>query len=165
MLRHGTHKFFQAGLDTPPKVQVVYIIVLCCFLSPVCSGTTVYARLCVVLCVWAFLTYNSLLFFPLCYRTRTLYANQSIIYYNGTLYSSSFLLLLYTYLVGDRPSFISLASTTISMQVSLQELSLRVYAMSPNSATWVSGGYTIYTAPYTRQALVKKNTIIHYYSL
>ena len=150
MLRHGTHKFFQVGSDTPPKVPVVYIIVLCCFLSPVCSGTTVYARLCVVLCVWAFLTYNSLLFFPLCYRTRTLYANQSIIYYNGTLYSSSFLLLLYTYLVGDRPSFISLASTTISMQVSLQELSLRVYAMSPNSATWVSGGYTIYTAPYTR---------------
>ena len=156
MLRHGTHKFFQVGSDTPPKVPVVYIIVLCCFLSPVCSGTTVYARLCVVLCVWAFLTYNSLLFFPLCYRTRTLYANQSIIYYNGPLYSSSFLLLLllllllYTYLVGDRPSFISLAFTTISMQVLLQELSLRIYAMSPNSATWVSGGYTIYTAPYTR---------------
>ena len=51
MLRHGTHKFFQVGSDTPPKVPVVYIIVLCCFLSPVCSGTTVYARLCVVLCV------------------------------------------------------------------------------------------------------------------
>ena len=153
MLRHGTHKFFQAGLDTPPKVQVVYIIVLCCFLSPVCSRTTVYARPCVVLCVWAVLTYNFLLFFPLRYRTRTLYANQSIIYYNGTLYSSSFLLLLlllYTYLVGDRPSFISLAFTTISMQVSLQELSLRIYAMLPNSTTWVSGGYTIYTAPYTR---------------
>ena len=38
MLRHGTHKFFQVGSDTPPKVPVVYIIVLVVFSHPCAPG-------------------------------------------------------------------------------------------------------------------------------